>query len=69
MRTTNCCQPRHLDGLAAPEHTGVEKNSELSWSVKAFSTGDPTPPILPVSVRLELTWSNVPVACEIVPVT
>jgi hypothetical protein len=61
LANTNCCQPRHWDGINAPLQIDVVKRSVLSWSEK--SSG---PNIDVALVTLE-TLSKDPTAVETWP--
>src|SRR5258708_22375679 len=60
---TNCCQPRHTDGFAAPLQTEVVKKLELSWSEKSLT------PLGSLTLVTPVTLSKDPMASEMWPVT
>src|SRR5260370_1132933 len=39
LEYTNCCQPLHTDGFAAPLQAAVTKKFALSWSEKVAGRG------------------------------
>src|SRR6516225_8233226 len=58
LEYTNCCQPRHADGVAAPLQAGVVKKFALSWSEKSL-----TPPGL-LTLVTPVTLSKDPMTSE-----
>jgi hypothetical protein len=60
---TNCCQPEHADGMAAPLQAGVVNKFALSWSEKLLK------PLGSVTLVTPVTLSKDPMASDIWPVT
>ncbi|HLK83421.1 MAG TPA: hypothetical protein VKT99_18285 [Xanthobacteraceae bacterium] len=61
LEYTNCCQPRHFEGFAAPLQAGVVKKFELSWSEKPLGAFGSESVTLVTPVML----SKDPIASEI----
>src|SRR6266849_2777082 len=69
LEYTNCCQPWHADGIAAPLQVEVVKKFELSWREKVSGCGGGNPSTFPLSLVTPVTLSKDPMASEMWPVT
>src|SRR5258708_2670644 len=68
LEYTNCCQPLHTDGFAAPLQAEVTKKFALSWSEKVSGCGGGLPSTSPLSLVTPVTLSNDPMASDMWPV-
>lgn len=68
FQATNCCQPKHAEGFAAPLQAGVLNACELSWSVNESATpASLHSPPTSVSLVTPLTLGKDPTAERIPP--